>query len=281
MASKRKPPGISPSLDAEKALPILIKQRNKGGELLERPHIDYVDYHGWLLTTREFLVRAFGSESSNIERLDDVDRPPSFYVGTLDDLTTPQPEPSTDHIKAYVRGKLVVLESCIDQLEALVPSRPSVARPNISPGNARVFLVHGRNEGVREAVARFVESLDLPVTILHEKPNQGRTIIDKFEAYADVGFAVILLTGDDKGGLAGDLPKSYRPRARQNVILELGFFLGRIGRERVCVLYEPGVEIPSDYSGVLFVELDPGKGWHFQLAREMRAAGLDVDMNKL
>jgi predicted nucleotide-binding protein len=73
---------------------------------------------------------------------------------------------------------------------------------------------------------------------------------------------------------------SQQPRARQNVILELGYFLGRLGRSRVCALYVEGLEIPSDYSGVLYVKLDGDGGWRLNLAKELKAAGLPVDMNK-
>jgi len=143
-----------------------------------------------------------------------------------------------------------------------------------------VFLVHGHDEGTLHACARFLEKLDLPVVILREEPNQGRTIIEKFEHHSNVGFAVVLLTADDRGGVAGQKFEEQRARARQNVIFELGFFLGRLGRKRVCALYAEGVEIPSDYQGVVFVPLDDGQAWMFHLAKEMAAAGLPVDLNK-
>jgi len=143
-----------------------------------------------------------------------------------------------------------------------------------------VFVVHGRNERWLQDVARFVERFGLKVVILREEPNQGRTVIEKFEEVAkDIGFAIVLLTGDDRGGLAGQDIAAYQSRARQNVILELGFFLGRLRRSHVCALYEHGVEIPSDYSGVLFVKIDDSGAWRLALAREMKAAGLPVDMN--
>ena len=118
-----------------------------------------------------------------------------------------------------------------------------------------------------QAVARFLEHLDQKVIILREQPNKGRTIIEKFEEYADVGFAVILLTPDDRGGAADAPYENQRLRSRQNVILELGYFLGRLGRSRVCALYAEGVEIPSDYSGVLYVMLDAGGAWRLRLKR--------------
>ena len=115
--------------------------------------------------------------------------------------------------------------------------------------------------------------------MLHEQPNRGRTIIEKFVDYASVGFAVVLLTADDLGGTKNTSIDKMSLRARQNVILELGFFLGALGRGRVCALYEHGVEIPSDYQGVVFVALDEGGAWKLAIAREMKAAGLPVDLN--
>jgi predicted nucleotide-binding protein len=144
----------------------------------------------------------------------------------------------------------------------------------------RVFLVHGHDENAREAVARFLEKLQLECVILHEQPNKGRTIIEKFEDYSDVAFAVVLLTPDDRGGASSGTFESQKSRARQNVLLELGFFLGALGRSRVCALYIERVEIPSDYSGVLFVSLDDNGAWRMVLLRELIAAGLDIDANR-
>lgn len=127
-------------------------------------------------------------------------------------------------------------------------------------------------------MARFLEQLGLKPIILHEQPDKGRTIIEKFEAHANVGFAVVLLTPDDDGGLAGS--GSLAPRARQNVILELGYFIGKLGRSRVCALKAPVVEEPSDMTGVLYVPLDVYGNWKIQLARELKAAMIDVDLNR-
>ena len=144
----------------------------------------------------------------------------------------------------------------------------------------RVFVVHGRDEGTRSIVARFLESLDLEAIILQEQPNEGRTIIEKFEDYADVGYAVVLCTPDDVGSLAEEQEK-LRPRPRQNVVLEWGFFLGRLKRNRVCVLLKGDVEIPSDYAGVVYVKLDESGGWRTELAIELQRSGLQVDLNDL
>jgi predicted nucleotide-binding protein len=145
----------------------------------------------------------------------------------------------------------------------------------------KIFLVHGHANALREGVARFLEKLGFPVIILNEQPGKGRTIIEKFTDCTAVAFAVILLTGDDRGGKLMAPESELRPRSRQNVILELGFFLGRLGRDKVCPLYEYGVELPSDYNGTEFVLVDDSGAWKLSLARELKAAGLPVDMNRV
>lgn len=161
---------------------------------------------------------------------------------------------------------------------AMLNDAPKGGKPSSPSG--RIFVVHGRNNALRESVARFLEKIRLTPIILHEQPNRGRTIIEKFVDYSDVGFAIVLMTGDDLGAFR-DSPEATRPRPRQKVVLELGFFLGRLGRERVAVLYEEGVEIPSDYEGVVFTPIDPGGAWRFLIAREMRSAVVPLDLNDL
>ena len=131
---------------------------------------------------------------------------------------------------------------------------------------------------MKETVARYLSKLELNPVILHEQPNQGRTIIEKFEKHADVDFAVVLFTPDDIGHPVNN-PDQSKSRARQNVVLELGFFMGALGRQRVCVLYSGDIELPSDYSGVLYLPLDGGGAWRFLLAKEMKASGMQIDLN--
>jgi predicted nucleotide-binding protein len=143
-----------------------------------------------------------------------------------------------------------------------------------------VFLVHGHAEQPKTTVATFLRSLGLDVIILHEQANRGQTIIEKFEEHSDVQFAVVLLTPDDVGASVMH-PEKSRQRARQNVILELGYFLAKLGRNKVCCLYVEGVEQPSDYDGVLYVSYDQGGDWCSKLKVELSAAGIDVDSEKL
>lgn len=118
---------------------------------------------------------------------------------------------------------------------------------------------------------------------MHEQPNKGRTIIQKFIDHSDVGFAVVLMSTDDYGYAKSKDQKDAKLRARQNVILELGFFLGKLGIERVVALFEPteNFEIPSDYNGVLFIPYDPDGRWKFDLIKELKALDYNVDANLL
>jgi len=140
--------------------------------------------------------------------------------------------------------------------------------------------VHGHDEAALQAVARFLEQLNLEAIILREQPDAGRTIIEKFEeCAADVGFAVVLLTPDDLGGVVSGPPTASR--ARQNVIFELGYFAGKLGRGRACLIRKGTVEIPSDLHGVIYTDLDPAEGWKMKLVKELKAAKLDFDANRM
>ena len=150
-------------------------------------------------------------------------------------------------------------------------------KPKYIPNS--IFIVHGHDDHLKQSAARFLEKLEMKPVILHEQADKGRTIIEKFEDHAsDVTFAVVLLTPDDIGGLKSE-PNNLSPRARQNVIFEMGYFVGKLGRGKVCALYQ-GVEEPSDLRGVLYIPVDENGAWQYILAREIKASGLDVDLNK-
>ncbi len=144
----------------------------------------------------------------------------------------------------------------------------------------RFLVVHGRNREVKEQVARFLMKLGLEPVLLEEQPALGRTLIEKLEAQAGIAFAVVILTGDDVGGLAAR-PRTLRPRARQNAIFELGFSVANLTRERVCALYQEGVELPSDIHGVEYTQLDPAGAWRAKLGRELYEAGFRFDPLKV
>lgn len=171
---------------------------------------------------------------------------------------------------------IAVLTTSEEKLEIrMTPTRPTIAGGSYS---RRVFVAHGRDKGAREMVARFLERIGFEPVILEDQANQGKTIIEKFEQYSDVGFAVVLLTPDD--ATVGPVPVA---RARQNVIFELGFFTAKLGRSRVAVINfgGPELEMPSDYSGVVYYIADRYGGWQQGIAKELVAAGYQVDGNRL
>jgi predicted nucleotide-binding protein len=124
------------------------------------------------------------------------------------------------------------------------------------------------------------EAIRPAVLIVAAQASRGKTIIEKLEHYGNVDFAVVLLTPDDEGRAINSPDRQLRPRARQNVVLELGFFVGLLGREHVCALHKESLEVPSDFDGVVWVPMDALRGWQAVLGRELAAAGFTIDMNK-
>jgi predicted nucleotide-binding protein len=245
----------------------------RGANLLDNRPVPKDAYAGWQLFTRNCLEKSFGTNSSSVKDVMGV----SKFEGMFYD--NPEHEQEAERAK-YLGSQLSRLRPLVDLLA--IQAGPAKANPlKTSTRGGKVFLVHGHDERMLQECARFLERLDQEVVILREQSNQGRTIIDKFEQVAqEAGFAVVLLTADDHGGPAGATAEQLKPRSRQNVIFELGYFVGRLGRKYVCALFEPGVELPSDYSGVLYEELDNRATWKIHLARELRDAGMSVDLNK-
>ena len=244
---------------------------NRVPALMGLPH-DALEFTKWRRDVDVALARVFGDDSNHVKELKNIRFIPTFLGGEMAD---------SEFREARDRGLLkaqAVLESMIDEVGEWPEDQEMALHRNQPHVDTRkIFVVHGRDEGATDAVARFLEKLQLDPVILSEMPNVGRTIIEKFEAHADVGYAIVLLTSDDRGGLQGEDP---RPRARQNVIFELGFFIGKLGREHVCALTKGSPEIPSDYAGVMYIPMDTGSQWKTSLIRELKAARFDVDANK-
>jgi len=161
--------------------------------------------------------------------------------------------------------------------DILKPSSTEALKIPLDKSN--VFIVHGRDDLAKTETARFVEKLGFGAIILHEQASSGKTIIEKIEAHTNVGFAIVLYTPCDTGGISGD--KNQKARARQNVVFEHGYLIGKLGRSNVCALVKGDVETPNDISGVVYVPLDSNGAWHLSLAKEMRNSGYPVDMNKV
>lgn len=257
------------SLDA---IQLLKNQIKEGQALLTARPLSKNRHEQWVIITESYLRKIFGEDSKEDEAVFDRRGARSFPMNADEEW--------------WERYRVNELERQISALEAHVKilyayvafESDGTIISTTAPGGHRIFIVHGHDNAVKFDVARFLDGLGLESIILHEKPNQGRTIIEKFEEYSDVGFAVVLLTADDQGGPINS--SNLQLRARQNVILELGYFLGKLGRKRVCALIDTGIDIPSDFSGVIYIPIDPEEGWKAKLAKELREAGYSVDLNK-
>jgi predicted nucleotide-binding protein len=150
---------------------------------------------------------------------------------------------------------------------------------NQKPKN-KVFIVHGHDGEAKERTARFLEKLGFEAIILHEQASRSMTIIEKIENYSnDVGFGIVLYTPDDMGNVKSEAETGeLKFRARQNVVFEHGFLIGKLGRKNVTPLVEGAIELPNDISGIVYID---DKDWQVDIAKEMKAAGYKIDFNKL
>jgi hypothetical protein len=172
-----------------------------------------------------------------------------------------------------------ITQEQLNASQALKEPPPPVVPPPAADGslafnNSQVFIVHGHDEIAKLEMAEFIESLGLEPIILHMQASSGRTIIEKIEYYSNVGFGVVLYTPCDVGSKVGALNGSYR--ARQNVVFEHGYLIGKLGRPRVAAVVKGAIETPNDISGVVYIALDEQGNWKEELKKEMRSAGYGV-----
>jgi predicted nucleotide-binding protein len=192
----------------------------------------------------------------------------NLMVGVYDRVNTNTFQYKVQHIKTKIGNCLIRLNQLANKSELIEEDSPikDFEEETVRAFYNRGFIVHGHNELRKFEVARFIENeLKRKAIILHEQANAGQTIIEKFENNSNVDFAVALWTADDVG--KGKTDGDFKDRARQNVIFETGYFIGKLGRRKVVVLYEQGVEIPSDYHGVIFILFD--ENWKDDLRREI------------
>lgn len=197
--------------------------------------------------------------------------------------------------KKQVQRQITQMQSDINKValiecSAAEPKHPNNEVVNEKPLSKDIFIVHGHSEEMKQTVARVVTKLGLNPIILHEQANEGRTIIDKFEFNAEnIQFAIILLSGDDLAASVKDLEgvededvrKSLEKRARQNVVFEMGYFAGKLGRNKLFYLLQDGVAKPGDLDGLVYTPYDAVGAWMFGLVKELKACGFDVDANKI
>lgn len=226
----------------------------------------------------EMLIRKiFGNDSHYLKSLKSVSYSPKLFFSS-----TPN-EVFEDHFYSGKEEFLNLLNVILEDIKLDETINPAINKENNIFNNENIFIVHGHNDEMKISVARTIEKLKLKAIILHEQPSKGKTIIEKFTENSEVGFAIILLSADDIAYSKNDKPDNAKFRARQNVIFELGYFIGKLGRERVLALHEyvDNLEIPTDYSGVLFVPFDKAGKWQFDLVKELKALNINVNANDI
>jgi predicted nucleotide-binding protein len=234
---------------------------------------------------KDTLERCFGVNTSAAQRFSSAAQ--LHYFSFVISTSGPRPDyrgktatKIEESIALLLEAKRTLLEDLSD-LEHESSGRvdlPVEVSEKSQERSRRVFVVHGHEQGPREAVARFLQLVGFEPVILHEQANKGGTVIEKIERYGDVGFAVVLLTPDDEGRAKGG---ELRPRARQNVLLELGYFMARLTRPHVFVLKQGDIELPSDFLGMVWTDFDAANGWKQALAMELQEVGYEIDWNKV
>ena len=243
---------------------------------------DSPEFLKWYEDVKGAFKYVFGQESDEMESLLVIEFR-SHFAASIDEVNR---RLARDAYMSGLDEAYALIASLIDQIEDYWDDDAASTQHGIvdekvkAIDSKRVFVVHGRDHSTLAEVKQVLSQLGLEPVILQDLPNQGRTIIEKFEDHAQVGFAVVICTPDDEGKLAqGD--REPQPRVRQNVVFEWGYFIGKLGRDRVCALIKGGVEIHSDYDGVLYVEMDDKRAWRFELIRELKKARYAVDANVL
>lgn len=175
----------------------------------------------------------------------------SLHVSSLgsEGILTYEPGQITVRIRTKSRLGSLMLPKILSDVELTtldVSGAPSAT-------NKDVFVVHGHGEAAMIALKQMLSSLGLSPVVLKDQDDRGMTIIEKFEYYARAcSFAFVLMTPDDR--TIGVSQTESLWRARQNVIMELGWFMAHLGRDRVVILYNGKLDIPSDILGVVYVE---------------------------
>ena len=230
------------------------------------------DFNSWRSYMSEFLKQAFDNPENEYKESFDSAGVPLMYTNLTDFHQV-----AIDELKA----KILNLRNLKQKLELIPCEVKEDMNTVIKCDSKRIFIVHGHDTALKETVARILEKLDLNPIILHEQKNNGKTIIEKFESNADnCGFAVILLTADDWGYPIEKNDNSKRHRARQNVVFEMGFFMGKLGRDRVFLLLDNDVEKPGDLDGIIYHPTN-NETWKYDLVKELKSSGYNVDANKL
>lgn len=218
-------------------------------------------FAAWKVKIERYLINKYGENSYEIKEFNKL----HFCLVAMTFETS-----HNDYVEAC-RADLLTAKEILSIYLNDTETHYETESSNTMSDFGKVFIVHGHDEALKQKVARIIERQGIEVIILNEKPNKGKTIIEKIESYSDVNAAICLFTPDD---ICSDGTK----RPRQNVVFEAGYFMGKIGREKVICIANDEFEILSDLQGVIYVNTN---NWEIDILKELRAIGYNVDLNKL
>ena len=224
-------------------------------------------FQAWYNLTERFLLKLYGKESIEYENFKNTSFSPRIYSDVRQVISK---------CKDGLLACKLTFQGYIEELKEESEETQVTEQAEKTEEFLKIFIVHGHDGELKQAVARIIEKQGIEAIILSEQANKGRTIIEKFEDYSDVGGAICLFTADDYGKAKKELKRKLR--ARQNVVLETGYFMAKLGRDHVVILADKGIEMPSDLSGVVYTNI---ASWQSDLLKELKAMGYTVYFNKL
>ncbi len=223
----------------------------------------------WKSKVEKFMLTNYGANSEEYKKIMKIYYSPLVITSFTDN------NDYAESCKDGMQTTKAYLESCLSDFDG-EGNDTMINNSCKSSDFSKVFIVHGHDGELKEAVARIVEKQGLKAVILREQISSSNTIIEKIEKYGNVSGAICLFTADDtaKDGNGGE----ERYRARQNVVFEAGYFMGKLGRDRVVIIAEDGVELPGDLNGVVYTNKN---SWEIDVLKELNAMGYAIDLNKL
>jgi predicted nucleotide-binding protein len=310
-------PPVLPNVSPQEMMSLLELQKNKGEELLKKNLIQLGDVRSWSLSTQEILTKAFGSNSGYIDsiihpgdhkpypayepesslekqRRKNLQMALTLLKGCIEHLQNYHPEAndSPPSVQKEIqepgeKAKITVDLDVVGKKKEPTPEEKEDNQPEVikkektmeKTSIPKVFVITGKDEKKKAAVASFLTSLGVEPVIPQEDNGYKTNLVEKLGKNSEVAFAIILLVGDEIG-YPKEKPEESRPRANQKVIFELGFLMGRLPQNLVCALYEEGLDLPAEYQGNVFIPFDGGGIWKLLTARAMKMAHVDIDMNK-
>lgn len=231
------------------------------------------EFESWHSRAERFLVNHFGPTTYEVTDFSNTLFSPTMYVPGADYIRISTCSNGLKKTKDVFKDYLIEIKEEMSEKDEKLSED---VHTDSSYQNNKVFVVHGHDEALKEKVARLLEKQGLEAIILSEQANKGKTIIEKFEENSDVGAAICLFTGDDIGKEKSEAVE--KQRARQNVVYEAGYFMGKLGRERVIMLVDNGIELPSDLQGVVYTD---SESWKTEVLQELQSIGYGIDFNKL